>query len=83
MIKVTGFRYLGDYQVALNFSDGKEGTFDGHALLRRNGPLLNPLREESYFQRMFLDAGALCWPNGLELSPARLHESCGELLSVS
>ena len=23
---------------------------------------------------LFIDAGALCWPNGLELSPARLHE---------
>ncbi len=48
--------------------------FDGHALLQRSGPLLEPLREEGYFKRFFVDAGALSWPNGLELSPARLYE---------
>jgi len=24
--------------------------------------------------RVFLDAGTLCWPNGLELSPERVYE---------
>lgn len=75
MIKVIEARCAGDFQVTLKFSDGKEGIFDGHALLQRNGPLLEPLRTESYFQRLFIDAGALCWPNGLELSPAMLHET--------
>ena len=76
MIKLTEARYLGDFQVALYFSNGREGVFDGHTLLQRNGPLLDPLRAEPYFRRLFVDAGALCWPNGLELSPARLYESC-------
>ena len=76
MIKVVDVRYLGNFQVALNFSDGKEGIFDGRALLARSGSLLEPLRNETYFQRLFIDAGALCWPNGLELSPARLYEMC-------
>ncbi len=79
MIKLIEARYLGDFQVALNFSNGQEGIFDGHALLQRSGPLLEPLRTEQYFKRLFVDAGALCWPNGLELSPARLYESCKKL----
>ena len=76
MIKVIEARYLGDFQVALNFSSGQEGVFDGNALLQRSGPLLEPLRAEGYFKRFFVDAGALSWPNGLELSPARLYELC-------
>lgn len=76
MIKVIEARYLNDFQVALKFSDGKESIFDGHALLQRSGSLLEPLRAEPYFRRLFIDAGALCWPNGLELSPAMLHETC-------
>ena len=76
MIKVIEARYLSDFQVSLKFSDGKKGTFDGHVLLQLKGPMLEPLRTESYFQRLFIDAGALCWPNGLELSPARLYETC-------
>lgn len=79
MIKLIEARYLGDFQVALDFSNGREGVFDGHTLLQHSGPLLEPLRAEPYFRRLFVDAGALCWPNGLELSPARLYESCKTL----
>jgi hypothetical protein len=76
MIKVLEARYLGNYQVELVFSDGKEGVFDGAALLLRTGRLVFPLRDESYFKRLYIDAGALCWPNGLELAPSRLYENC-------
>jgi hypothetical protein len=76
MIKLLSARYLGDFQIELTFSDGKEGTFSGLALLKKQGPLLDALREESVFGRFFIDAGALCWPNGLELSPSRLYEAC-------
>lgn len=82
MIKLIEARHQGNFQVALHFSDGKEGVFDGHALLKRDGPLLEPLRDETYFKRVFIDAGALCWPNGLELSPVRLHAS-GQALTAA
>ena len=82
MIKLIEARYQGAFRVALRFSDGKEGVFDGRILLQRSGPLLEPLRDEAYFGRVFIDAGALCWPNGLELSPARLHESCRALTAA-
>lgn len=75
MIKVIAVHYLGGFRVALEFSDGAAGEFDGQTLLQRSGPLLDPLRSETYFRRCFVDAGALCWPNGLELSPMRLRES--------
>jgi hypothetical protein len=76
MIKLIEARYLGDFKVHLHFSNDAEGVFDGLALLKRQGSLLEPLRSEAYFRRLFVDAGALCWPNGLELSPARLFETC-------
>lgn len=81
MIKLINAHYLGDFRVALTFSDGREGVFHGHDLLQRTGPLLVPLHEESYFKRVFIDAGALCWPNGLELSPQRLYETCISLVA--
>ena len=79
MIKLTEARYQGEFRMALRFSDGKEGIFDGHELLKRGGPLLEPLRDETFFKRAFIDTGALSWPNGLELSPVRLHETCQAL----
>jgi hypothetical protein len=50
--------------------DGKEGVFDGKAILQRNGWLLEPLRSDNYFKGLLIDSGALCWANGLEFSPA-------------
>ena len=82
MIKLIEAHYQGEFQLALRFSDGKDGMFDGRALLKRDGPLLEPLRDEAYFKRAFIDAGALSWPNGLELSPARLHQTCRALTTV-
>jgi len=76
MIKLLEARYLGAYRVELVFSDGKEGVFDGAVLLQRTGSLVEALRDETYFQRLYIEAGALCWPNGLELAPSRLYEKC-------
>lgn len=75
MIKLLYIKYLKNFQLELEFSDGAHGIFDLAEYLREHrGPLLEPLKNEAYAKRCFIDAGALCWPNGLELSPARLHE---------
>lgn len=78
MIKLLEASYRSGRQIELLFSDGKRGVFDvGDYLVDREGTLLQPLADEGYLKRFFIDAGALCWPNGLELSPARLYELCG------
>ncbi|MEY4977841.1 MAG: hypothetical protein RLZZ352_111 [Pseudomonadota bacterium] len=75
MIKVLNIRYTGDWKLELEFSDHTHGLFDADTYLaNRKGPLLDALREPNYFKRAFVDAGAVCWPNGLELSAARLRE---------
>jgi len=51
----------------LEFSDHTQGVFDaGVYLATRSGPLLDKLRDPAYFSRVFIDADALCWPNGLK-----------------
>ena len=75
MIKVLNARLTAPWVLAIEFSDHSQGVFDAHAYLEsRKGPLLEKLRDAAYFQRFFIDAGALCWPNGLEISPAKIHE---------
>ena len=75
MIKVLNARLAGPFKLELDFSDHTQGVFDAAAYLtRRSGPLLDKLHEADYFARVFIDAGALCWPNGLEISPAKVHE---------
>lgn len=75
MVKVLNARMADTFKLEIDFPDHTHGVFDAGAYLAsRSGPLLDALREPTYFQRFFIDAGALCWPNGLEISPARLHE---------
>ena len=77
MIKVLTASLIDPFKLELDFSDHTHGVFDANAYLTsRSGSLLEPLRDPAYFRRFFIDAGALCWPNGLEISPARLHELC-------
>jgi hypothetical protein len=74
VIKVLNARPAGDFKLELDFSDRTHGVFDAATYLAtRSGPLLDKLRDANYFARVFIDAGALCWPNGLELSPAKEH----------
>ena len=74
MIKLLIAKPAGDFQIEMEFSDSSTALFDGKSYLAtRQGPLLDGLRDAAYFNRFFIDAGALCWPNGLELSAARLH----------
>lgn len=75
MIKLLKHACGADFQIDLWFSDQTHGVWDAAPYLKAHqGPLLEPLRDASYFRRSFIDAGALCWPNGLELSAARLQE---------
>lgn len=82
MIKIITAQYLENHKIRLFFSDGAWGDFDASAMLEQSGSLLAPLRETGYFRGFFLELGALCWKNGLELSPASLHaklEAAGAL----
>ena len=75
MIKVLTCKPIDAFKLVLTFSNGDSGVFDAASYLaEKQGSLLKPLQESEYFQRCFIDAGALCWPNGLELSAQRVLE---------
>jgi hypothetical protein len=75
VIKVLNARLVAHSVLEIDFSDHTQGVFDAGAYMAsRSGPLLEKLRDPVYFQRFFIDAGALCWPNGLEISTAKVHE---------
>ena len=75
MIKILEAKPIAPYQILLEFSDNTQRVWSAEPLLAtRKGTLLEPLRDADYFEHFFLDAGALCWANGLEFSPERLQE---------
>jgi hypothetical protein len=78
MIKLVSVSLAGDGLLGLTFSDGSSGRWSVAPLLERDTVLTRPLAEDAYFERAFIEAGALAWPNGLELSAASLHRRLEE-----
>jgi hypothetical protein len=73
IVHVRKITRLGQYRLKLWFTDGLAGIWDFSELARRDGPMTEPFRDPSYFDRVFLEFGALTWPNGYDWSPEALH----------
>jgi hypothetical protein len=69
MNEVTKLEYLGGCRLHVTFSDGATGEHDFSALVARDGPMVEPLRDPAYFARVFLEHGAPTWPNGFDMCP--------------
>jgi hypothetical protein len=78
LIKITRVEHLRDRILRLTFNDGTVGDYDLNAVIDRDAPMVEPLKAPAYFARVFLEMGALAWPNGLELSPSAIHRRLAE-----
>jgi hypothetical protein len=74
MIDVIGVRSLGGHRLEIEFSDGTLGVRDFADIFQKTGPMAEPLKDASYFQRVFIEDGALTWPNGYDWDPIALHD---------
>ena len=86
LTKVTSLEKLGGFRLRVRLSDGSEGVHDFAALVNEPGPMLEPLRDEAYFARVFLEFGAPTWPNGFDIAPEWLRRemaAAGELSRVA
>jgi hypothetical protein len=82
MIKLTHISVSGPRRLALTFSDESQANWSADDLIARATVLTTPLADPAYFARAFIEGGALAWPNGLELSPAALHQRLAETGSL-
>jgi Protein of unknown function (DUF2442) len=73
MIDVIGVKTLGGHRLEIAFSDGTIGVRDFSSIAEKTGPAAQPLKSADYFARVFVDDGALTWPNGYDWDPETLH----------
>jgi hypothetical protein len=73
VVHVRRFERIGPYRLKLQFTDGLAGEWDFSALASDARPVTAPFRDPAWFDRVFLDFGALTWPNGFDWSPEALH----------
>jgi Protein of unknown function (DUF2442) len=74
MLDVTDVRPLGGYRLEVRFSNNMIGERDFAFLLQRFGTMLEPLRDPAYFAQVFVDWGALTWPNGYDYDSTALYD---------
>jgi len=73
LVKIRRLARIGPYRLKLWFTDGQAGEWDFSELARDQGPMVEPFKDPTYFDRVFLEVGALAWPNGFDWSPEALH----------
>jgi hypothetical protein len=78
MIELVHIKVAGDQLLDVAFSDGATARWSAETMIARDTVLTRPLTDPAYFARAFIEAGALAWPNGLELSPMALHRRLDE-----
>jgi hypothetical protein len=86
LTKVTRLEKLGGFRLRVQFNDGSAGIHDFSAMVKEPGSLLEPLRDEAYFERVFLEFGAPTWPNGFDIAPEWLRRemaAAGELNHIA
>lgn len=86
LTKVTRLEKLGGFRLRLRFNEGSEGVHDFSQMVQEPGPMMEPLSDEAFFNRVFLEFGAPTWPNGFDISPEWLRremEAAGELTPVA
>ena len=72
MPRVIEAEYLHDYCIHVVFSNGKEGNVDLGPFIGKG--VFEPLTNEIYFKRLFVDGWTISWPNGADIAPETLYE---------
>jgi hypothetical protein len=69
IVHLQKLKWLGPYRLKLWFTDGMAGEWDFSELAGERGPMAEPFEDPVDFDRVFLDSGALTWPNGFDWRP--------------
>lgn len=72
--RVTAFRIVGPFTLAVQFDDGLSRTIDFRPVLE--GELYGPLQDRELFEGVRIDpeVHTLVWPNGADFDPSTLHD---------
>jgi len=70
---VVKAEYRSGHRIHLWFNDGRDKTVDFGQWLQ--GPVFEPLKDLTYFQRFFVEGGTVGWPNGADIAPETLYSA--------
>ena len=73
--RIIQVRHLGEYRLALSFTNGVTGELDFKKRIVGRGGVFKPLENIEFFKQVQVDneAGTLVWPNDVDLDPDVLY----------
>ena len=75
--RVMEVSWLGGYRIKAVFADGYGAEIDLSPLVKfPRGPMEEPLSNEAFFKKVFLDGGSVAWPNTYDICPDVLRYWC-------
>ena len=73
--RACSLQVLPDWQLKVKFNDGLTGVVDVSELIKNpDSGIFSELRDPSYFAQVYLDYGAVTWPNGADLAPDTMYK---------
>lgn len=74
LLDIIDVSYLSGYKLILTFENGEKKLVDLEN--RLEGPIFAPLKDLSYFKRVYVDKelGTIAWPNGADKAPDMLYK---------
>ena len=67
--RVIDVKVLAPHVLRVTFRDGFSAVHDFSYLKKQQNNVAAPLADPDYFARVFLEYGALTWPNGYDMCP--------------
>lgn len=73
MVDVIKLSPMDGFRLWLRFTDGQAGICDLSEFIAGGGPMVEPLRDPTFFKRVFIEMGVPAWPNGFDLDAINLY----------
>ena len=82
-VKVVQLKPQDGYRLWVRFSDGTEGVRDYSDMIEEGGPMVEPLRDQAVFNKVFISYGVPSWPNGFDVDAINLQMELRERGALS
>ena len=68
---VIDAKYVSDYKIKVTFDNGEQKIADFSKWFK--GEVFEPLKDQNYFRKFFVDGWTISWSNGADVAPETLY----------